>query len=176
MKVFFYAAFALGLAACHDQAAPPAGQLASNDFENVEGWTSGVAVPSLTTDKAHSGTHAVMVAPGTDFSLGYNNLLGKTGDGKLRKIRLQAWVFVPDAKAATVLVTQLRDEATQKDVFWDGLPITPAAGKLNEWVKVEKVVTLPPTAAYSNRLLVYLWRKESALPTYLDDLEISRAD
>lgn len=179
MKRFLYALAALSLAACNDQpttAGRPKGQLAFNDFENVEGWASGAAVPSLTTEKAHSGTTAVQVTPGLDFSLGYNNLLGKTGDGTARKIRVRAWVLVPNAKASAVLVTQLRDEATQKDVLWEGLPLAQTVKTFNQWVPVEKEVVLPPTAAYPNRLLVYLWRNDSSQPTYLDDLEISRVD
>lgn len=179
MKYLLYAAAALALASCNDQPAPtgrPQGQLAFNDFEAVEGWASGAAVPSLTTDKAHSGTTAVVVQPGIDFSLGYNNLLGKLGDGKARKIRVRAWVLLPNAKATAVLVTQLRDEAAQKDVLWQGLPLAQATKTTNQWVQVEKEVTLPATAAYTNRVLVYLWRNDSSQPVYLDDLEISRLD
>lgn len=179
MKVFIYCAAALALTACNDQPAPtgrPQGQLAFNDFEAVDGWASGAAVPSLTTEKAHSGTTAVVVQPGIDYSLGYNNLLGRLGDGKARKLRVRAWVLLPNAKATAVLVTQLRDEATQKDLLWAGLPLAEATKTTNQWVRVEKEVTLPATAAYANRVLVYLWRNDSSQPAYLDDLEISRAD
>ncbi|WP_210514273.1 carbohydrate binding domain-containing protein [Hymenobacter terricola] len=179
MKLLFYLVLALSLAACNDEVPKTqklAGQLTFNDFETVDGWASGTPIPSLTSEKAHSGTFAVKVAPGIDYSLGYNNLLGKVGGNKLRKLRVQAWVFVPNAQSSAVLVTQLRDEAAQKDLMWEGLSLSKEAKEVNRWVKVEKVVTLPETATYNNRLLVYLWRNNSSQPAYLDDLQLSWAD
>lgn len=177
MKKIAYAALALFLASCADDAAKaPADQISFNDFEAVEGWSAGAPVPSLTKERAHSGAFAVRVGSGVDFSLGYNNVLGKISSTRLRKIKVQAWVFVPSAQADCILVTQLHSNEQNKDILWDGLNITKMAKEVNKWVLVEKEITLPETATYTNQLLVYLWRSASPQPTYLDDLRISRVE
>lgn len=177
MKKLAYAAFLLLLAGCaNDAAKAPADQITFNDFEAVEGYTNGAAVPSLTKERAHSGTFAIRVANGVDYSLGYMNLLGKMSPTRLRKIKIQAWVYVPSAQANCVLVTQVRNLTQDKDIFWDGLDLTKTAKGVNKWVLVEKEVTLPETATYADQLLIYMWRGNSPQPTYLDDLRITRVD
>lgn len=177
MKKIAYAFLALALAGCNDEAAQaPAGQITFNDFEAVDGWSTGVPVPSLTKEKAHSGTYAIRVAPGLDYSTGYNNLLGKISTTRLRKVKVQAWVFVSNPQSTAVLVTQIHSVEQSKDLLWDGLDVTKAAKETNKWVQIEKEVVLPETATYTNQLLVYLWRNGSAQPTYLDDLRISRVE
>ena len=177
MKKIACAALALLLAGCADEAAKvPADQVSFNDFEAVDGWSAGAPLPSLTKEKAHSGTYSVRVAPGLDYSLGYNNLLGKISSTRLKKVKIQAWVFVPNAQANAVLVTQIHSIEQNKDLLWDGLDVTKEAKVINKWVQIEKEVTLPETATYTNQLLVYLWRSGSAQPTYLDDLRILRVE
>lgn len=177
MKKIAYAALALFLASCADDAAEaPADQISFNDFEAVEGWSAGAPVPSITKERAHSGSFAVRVGSGVDFSLGYNNLLGKISSTRLKKVKIQAWVFVPNAQATAVLVTQIHSVEQNKDLLWDGLDVTKEAKVINKWVQIEKEVTLPETATYTNQLLVYLWRSTSPQPTYLDDLRISRVE
>lgn len=178
MKKVFYGALALALAGCgsDEVAKTPADQITFNDFEAADGWSAGAPVPSLTKEKAHSGTFSIRVAPGLDYSLGYNNLLGKISSTRLKKVKVQAWVFVPNAQSTAVLVTQVHSVEQNKDLLWDGLDVAKEAKALNKWVQIEKEITVPETATYTNQLLVYLWRSGSAQPTYLDDLRISRVE
>ena len=177
MKKIPAAALLLALAGCADNAAKaPANQITFNDFEAVEGWSAGEPVPSLTKERAHSGTYALRVGNGVDFRLGYRNVLGKISTARLHKLTIQAWVFVPGPQAECVLVTQVLGNEQNKNVFWDGLKIKEATKTVGKWVLIEKEITLPPTATPETQLLVYLWRSNSPQPTYLDDLRISRVE
>ncbi|WP_046247402.1 carbohydrate binding domain-containing protein [Hymenobacter terrenus] len=179
MKKIIYSCLALTLAACGEQSYKSANSLAYNDFESVDGWLAGAQVPSLTKEKAHSGSYSVKVSVGNDFSMGYNNLLGKISSGRLRKVKVQGWVFLPDDKTNAVLVTVLADvknPQANKTILWEGINLLKAANSYNKWVKVEKEIVIPETATASDQMLVYLWRNDSAQPAYLDDLEISRIE
>lgn len=177
MKKIVSAALLLGLTACAEvPPQAPANQLAFNDFEGLDGWTGDLALPSLTKEHAHSGAYAVRVADGLEFSLGYRTVLRKLGDNKLRKIKVQAWVYVPSPKASCMLVTEVRNKGEDKTALWDGIRLTDVAKVQNRWVRVEKEIVLPATATPESQLQVYLWRSTSPQPTYLDDLRISRVE
>ncbi|MFD1467497.1 hypothetical protein ACFQ48_04605 [Hymenobacter caeli] len=180
MKKLFYPWLALALGACGGQtASTTAGQLATNDFESMDGWMSGATNPSLTKEKAHSGVFSVKIDPAVEYSLGYNNLLGKMSASRLRKIKLHCWVFLPNEKASAVLVTDVQTPGVAKSVLWDGFDLlkeVKAKSALNQWAEVEHTVEIPETAAYTSKMLVYLWRGGSTQPVYLDDLQILQAD
>lgn len=177
MKKIAYATVVAALFGCADEAAKtPANRITFNDFEAVEGWNAEASLPSLTKERAHSGTFAVRVGNGVDFSLGYRNALGKIGRERPRKIKVQAWVYVPSAQANCLLVAQIHSQEQNKDLFWDGIKLTETTKALNKWVLVEKEMTLPATVPADSQLLVYLWRNDSPQPTYIDDLSISSAD
>ena len=167
----------LGLAACAEGGSQkPTNQLAFNDFENVEGWSGDAPVPSLTQEQAHSGTRAVRVAEGLDYSLGYRNTLGRMGRKPPQKIKVEGWVYAAAAQPASVLVTQLRNPTTNQDILWKGLNLADLVKTKHSWVRVEQTVALPATATPESQLLVYLWRNGSPQPTYLDDLRITSVD
>ncbi len=170
---------ALGLAACGGAApTPPADQLAANDFEHLDGWLNGNTPASLTQEKAHSGVYSVKVDPATDYSLGYTNQLGRISTGRMRKIKLRAWVFLPNDQATAALVTEIKTPDPTKNL-WDnfdlGKEATTKSG-FNKWLEVEHTVDVPATAVFNSTLQVYLWRNGSSQPVYLDDLQILRAD
>lgn len=165
------------LAGCSHPTAPAAtNQLASNDFENVNGWIGDMPAASLTREQAHSGVYSVSVRPGVDFSLGYNNALRLLAPEWPAKLTISAWVLLPTEQSMPKLVTELKP-ATGKgpNIFWEALDLAPAVNVYGKWRRVEKTIVLPETATADTRLLVYLWRSESKEPAYLDDLQISRA-
>ncbi len=178
MKKLLYGLMTLSCIACGRTENKPAGLMTSNDFEESEGWMSGAVNASLTKDKAHSGVYSVKVAPGLDYSLGYNGTLGKLSSSRLEKIKLHAWIFLPNDKATAKLVTEVKNPGQEKGVVWDGVDLV-ERGKVdgfNKWIEVEKIVPLPKEVNSESQLLVYLWRGDSSEPVYVDDLQLLKAD
>ena len=74
------------------------------------------------------------------------------------------------------MVTQLMDPAVTngKPVMYDAISLDKAAKSRNEWVEVEKTVTLPANAGPTFKLYVYLWSGGSPNVAYLDDVQVLR--
>lgn len=178
MRTFLYALAVLALvSSCGDKTADvPANQLAGNDFEAVDGWMGDNTPLSLTKEKAHSGRYAIKVGPGVEYSMGYNNLLGKLSPSKLRKIKIRAWVNVPSGKAESMLVATVIDPASGSAIMWKGSKLIDQVKSYNKWVELEKEIVLPDNISYSHKLSVYLWRTGANETAYLDDLTIEKAE
>ena len=177
MKKYSYLALALAmLAGCGDKNASnrPENLLTGNDFEQMEGWNGEAALPSLTKDKAHSGSYSMRVGPGVDYSNGFIGSLGKLSSTRVNKIQVKAWVFVPAGATAAALVTQLMDpaQANGKPLMYDALPLDKAVKARNEWAEVEKTITLPANASPNFKLYVYLWSGGSPNVAYIDDVQL----
>ncbi|MBF9143083.1 hypothetical protein [Hymenobacter properus] len=183
MKNTYYSFLALVLAACgHATSEKPAGYMAGNDFESVAGWTNGCDVPpSLTTSKAHSGRYSVKVGPAAEYSLGYSSVASKLSTTRFSKLKIKAWVNVPNDKSAATLVVEVDPATTapdQKPLLWKGLELAKTAGGYNKWVEVEQTVDMPATITPESQLKVYMWRgaNAGAEDIYLDDIELLNAD
>ncbi|MBD2766894.1 carbohydrate binding domain-containing protein [Hymenobacter sp. BT664] len=171
--------FVFLLAACSGPGADPneANLLASNNFESVDGWTSGMPVPSLTKEKAHSGRYSVIVDPKVEFSLGYTNFLRALSASALKKVKVQAWILVPNRNAAANIVLQIVDSADlqRKPYFWQALDVMQQVKKDNQWVEVAQEFTLPANTAPTHMLSTYLWRRGDQR-VYMDDLRILKVE
>lgn len=179
MKKWLGILLTASLAGCGGESTTtPANQLASNNFESVDGWMGDIPLPSLTKEKAHSGIYSVSVRPGVDYSLGYSNILGRMSASRPEKLKLSAWVFVPSAQSNTQLVIELKDPTrpTDNTLLWQGLALKTEVKKFNEWQQIEKVITVPPTAKATSSFKLYLWRTDSNQPVYLDDVVLSLAN
>ena len=170
---------AFALTNCQPQAssAPPAGPLAANDFENLDGWLpdspTGVA---LSRDQAHSGKFSTKVDGAHEYSLGYNNTLSTLAPEWPGKLTVSAWVLLLDEQNAPKLVTEVKSAGNNSPgQLWAGLDLGQTAKVKNKWYHVEQTITLPETAKPTSRLLVYMWRADSKQPAYLDDVQISLA-
>lgn len=170
---------ALFLIGCSNKSgeAPSTGLLAHNDFENLDGWlANSPAVATLSRGKAHSGAYSTMVGPGHEYSLGYDNALSRLSPDWPAKLKVGAWVFLPNDQTKAKLVTELKAPADNgPGLLWDGLELATNVKQYNQWQYVEKTFTLPANAKASHRLLVYVWLADGKEPVYLDDLTISLA-
>ncbi|GAB3861109.1 hypothetical protein GCM10028822_40080 [Hymenobacter terrigena] len=156
--------------------APADGQLAFNNFENLDGWLAdSPALATINREKAHSGVYSTKVSPGHDYSLGYSNTLERFSPDWPAKITVSAWVLLPNDQANAKLVTQVKSPNAGSDLVWEGLELNKVVKVYNKWQHVEQTITMPEAAKPDSRLLVYLWRADSKEPVYLDDLEISLA-
>lgn len=178
MSKKIYSVLALALASCgsNEAAKTPADQITFNDFEAVDGWGTSVPVPSLTKEKARSGTYSIRVAPGCEYSIGYTNPLGKLSATRLKKITIAGWVWLPSKDAKAKLVVTFDNINPDKNLKYDALDLAPTANKFGSWVEVTKTIEVPIEASYNTQLKVYLWRADSSQPVYLDDLEIKKAE
>jgi hypothetical protein len=180
MKNLLFGLLALGLLSCGSNGgdAHVANELASNDFEHLDGWLGSDASPSLTREKAHSGLYSVKVDPAIDYSMGYNNQLGRISDTRIRKIKLRGWVFLPSSRTPVSLVTEIKKPNEAKGIFYDSFDLAKAVrpNGYNHWVEIENTINVPETATYDSRILVYLWRGNSSLPAYLDDIQLIKEE
>lgn len=165
------------LAGCGDKSSSrPANYLTGNDFDQLEGWTGDMVLPSLTKEKAHSGAYSMRVGPGIDYSNGFIGTLGKISPTRLTQIQVKAWVYVPAGNVTAAIVTQLMDPASTdgKMAMWEPMPLDKAVKKRNEWVEVEKTLTLPANAGPNFKLYVYMWSGGAPNVAYLDDVQVLR--
>ncbi|WP_156109088.1 carbohydrate binding domain-containing protein [Hymenobacter sp. APR13] len=172
-----FAMLGVVLAACSgsDSSAPDNAKLiTANDFESVEGWMP--PTPALSREQAHSGKFSTRVDGNTEFSLGYSNLLGKVSPSKLRKITLQAWVYLPSAKSQARLGVQVSDPVSGQEVFGDGITLTDQVKEYKKWVEVSKEITLPENITATQLLKVFLWRASASDAAYMDDIRLTIAE
>jgi hypothetical protein len=179
MKNLFFSLLAVGFSACSSSSSvKSADVLASNDFEQLDGWLGSAATPSLNRERAHSGEYSVKVDHNIDYSLGYKNQLGLLSPTRLHKIKIHCWVFLTNSKTAVALVTDIRNPDSAKSIVHDSYElakVTKPKG-YHQWVEVEHTIDLPKTVTYNSQLVVYMWRANSPEPAYLDDLQILKAE
>lgn len=145
--------------------------LLSNDFDHLNGWVDDV--PSLTRDKAHSGAYSVVVKPGIERSLGYNNTLGQLSSTRPSKIRISAWAMRTGDQHAAKLMVEIKDPATGARVFGDSIDLGKEVQKCNTWQHIEHIIAVPPMVSATSHIMVYMWGAGAGQPTYLDDLALS---
>ncbi|WP_159437460.1 carbohydrate binding domain-containing protein [Hymenobacter daecheongensis] len=151
--------------------------LAANDFENLDGWLAdSPALATLNQAKAHSGRYSTMVSAGHDYSLGYNNTLGRLSPEWPAKLTVGAWVLLPNDQAAAKLVVEIKGtDPAAPSLVYQAIELPKAVKLSNKWQYVEQTIAMSGTAKPDSKLLVYLWRADSKEPVYLDDLKISLA-
>jgi hypothetical protein len=173
LKVFLYALAAVSLTACSTnvEIGSPGDYITRNDFEAMAGWVSDGS--SLTKDHAHSGIYSIKVDKDKEFGLTYQAPLGNVSPHKLRGLAIEAWVFMPSAKANGVLGMQVIDPAQNgQQIFGEGINLGEQVKEYNKWVVVRKEIMLPANVAYTHNLKVFLWRSGATEPVYVDDLSI----
>jgi hypothetical protein len=171
----------LALSGCQRESpsAPSASNiLAINDFDNLDGWlANSPAAATLSRSQAHSGAYSIRVDSTQEFSLGYANTLGRLAPDWPAKLIVSAWVLLPSDQAGAKLVMEVKGATPNApNLLWDGLALNKAVKAYNKWQYVEQIITMPDAARPTNRLQVYLWRADSKLPVYLDDLKIELAE
>lgn len=149
--------------------------MVSNDFESLAGWIGATPNVSLTKEKAHSGNYSIKVDNNVEYSLSFNSTLGALHEVRVKRIKISAWVFVPNDRALATFVTHAGDnDPSGKPLVWDGFDVVKAAdGKYNQWVEVNKIVDIPEAAVATTTIGFYLWRSGGTEAVYLDDLTVS---
>lgn len=144
-----------------------------NDFESGGGWSSDPAHhnPGLVQKgRAHSGRYALRVDANHEYSLTYAMPLGRIREAKFRKLRLEAWVFMPSERATGRLGLQLLSPDYSQQVFSDDIQLRDAVKTYGKWVPIRKEVTLPDSVAPGQQLRLFLWRADATDEVLLDDV------
>jgi hypothetical protein len=170
-----------GLSACQSNPNPASrgtedpAVLTTADFEQSIGW--GDADPgSLTTEKAHSGRWSVRVKPEVPFSYTYARTLGDMSTTPLTRMVLEGWALRVAAGSTARLVVQVNTSPTDDTkVFYTAFPVEQAVTKFGEWTAVSVPISLPTSAAGTNKIKVYLWNDQATTATYLDDVTLRKA-
>ena len=145
--------------------------ITSNDFESVDGWMP--STPALTRDQAHSGKYSTKVDVNNEFSVSYFSVLGRMSPSRLRKVKVEAWVYLVSGKSQARLGMQIVDPATGKEVFGDGINLADKVKSYKKWVEVEKEFALLEYVAADQVMKLFLWRASASDAAYLDDISLS---
>lgn len=167
------------LAGCTSGPSPAAvdATLAFNDFENVDGWLTGSPYQAtLSRDQAHSGKFSSRIDADHEYSLGYKNTLSLLAPDFPAKLTIGAWVLVPDGQAKARLVVEIKaPDQSGSGQLWEGLDLSTAVRVFNKWQYVEQTITVPATAGPQSTIQTYVWRDQSKVPVYVDDIRIALA-
>ena len=145
--------------------------VAFNDFESGGGW---LPDPTLVAKgQAHSGQYAMVVNKDHEFSLTFNSTLGMLSPRKFKKLRLEAWAYMPNAAATGNLGIQIMDVSDQKQVFGDGISFRTAIKEYGEWVPISKDFTMPDNITANEHLRMFLWRSDAQTEVLVDDVKLS---
>ena len=168
------------LAGCERAASvPPVGsgqkEWIHQDFDNLQEWIGGENIPSLTRERAHSGHFSLKTGPGIDYSLTFSAPFDQLSLTKPRKLRVQAWIWVPDESNNTALVITAVD--SKSVVSWEGIQLANTVKGYKNWQHLDQKVMMSPQLTSDDILKVYLWQRNSNdKPLYLDDLVISEEE
>jgi hypothetical protein len=91
----------------------------------------------------------------------------------MRKIRLQAWAYMPSERSTARLGIQIKDPVTGQEVFGDGINLADEVKKTREWTQVSKEITLPENITATQKFLLFLWRASATDAAYIDDVRLS---
>lgn len=156
---------------CAKTATTENGVLMHTDFDRLSGWVGDV--PSLTRDKAHSGAYSIVVKPGLERSLGYDNTLSQLCDRRPTKIRLSAWILRTGSPPAAKLLVEIKNHEADTQLAGDSIDLGKEIRQPGTWQRVEHVLLVPQKASADSRLMVYMLGAGASQPTYLDDLTLS---
>lgn len=178
---YFLALGIVGLLAGCERAAnvPPVGsgkkEWLHQDFDNLRGWLAEEQAVSLTQEKAHSSRVSIKTGPGIDYSLTFSAPLDQLSATKPRKLRVQAWVWVPEeTNNTTLVITTVGSEGV---VSWEGIQLANAVRDYKNWQHLDQKVMMSPQLTSDHVLKVYLWQRNgNDKPLYLDDLVISEEE
>ena len=140
------------------------------DFEDAAGW--GADVSALTRERAHSGRYAIFVNAGREYSLTYRLPLREASVHQLKAIDIEAWVYLPSAKANASLNVQVSPAGTNggSTRYSEQLHLLDQVQEFGKWTKVQHTFVLPAGLSAEDELRIFLWRDASAEPVFLDDL------
>ena len=163
----------LGACSADKKTADAAGAtvVAFNDFESGGGW---LPDPTLgAKGQAHSGQYAMLVDKDHEFSLTFRSTLGLLSPRKFKKLRLEAWAYMPTEAATGNLGIQVMDASNQKQVYGDGISFRTAIQDYGKWVPISKDFTLPDNITANENLRMFLWRADAQGEVLVDDIKLS---
>jgi hypothetical protein len=175
-NIYLLLAGALFLGACSNSDDPVTeGTITFNNFEGVDGWNA--KFPTITKEKAHSGQYSLKVDKDNEYSVGFNKMLGEVSSKRPKKIKVEAWVFVPSKETgAATLAFTVNNPQGGDALLWDGIKLAEEVDDFREWEHVEKEFKLPDNIQVTNTISSYLWRSGATEPVYVDDMKISIVD
>lgn len=145
-----------------------------NDFETGGGWLSD---PTLVAKgQAHSGQYAMVVNRDHEFSLTFNSTLGMLCPHRFKKLRLEAWAYMPNATATGNLTIQIRDASGLKLLYGDNISFRTAIKEYGKWVPVSKEFVMPDSITADQHLRMFLWRADAQTEVLVDDIKLSVLD
>ncbi|QNE41280.1 hypothetical protein F1C16_17825 [Hymenobacter sp. NBH84] len=171
----------LGLLAGCKRAAnvPPVGsgqkEWIHQDFDDLQRWSGGEYTASLTQERAHSGQFSLKAGPGVDYSLTFSAPFDQLSLTKPRKLRVQAWVWVPEeTNNTTLVITAVNSKGV---VSWEGIQLANTVKGYKSWQHLDQKVMMSPQLTSDDVLKLYLWQRNgNDNSLYLDDLIISEEE
>jgi hypothetical protein len=147
-----------------------------NNFEGGGGWSSDPNrndASLIMKGLAHSGQYALRVDQNHEFSLTFDLPLGKISPSKFKGVHLDAWVFMPSAKATAAIGMQIVQPDGSIAVNGSDIKFGEAIKTYNKWVPVSTDFILPDNIIPAQHLRLFMWRADASEEALLDDVKLS---
>lgn len=144
--------------------------LMHNDFENMLGWVPDAAL--FTDEQAHSGRYSLQVNQDHEYSLAYNYLLGLLSPSRIRGVRVEAWVYMPERNSSAQIRVAVDGANKGETLMKEGIDLGAEVKDTGKWQKVSKEFTFPTNANYTSQLVIYLWRGGDKAKVFMDDVQV----
>lgn len=141
--------------------------IANGDFEsNTNGWYTWNGTLSLSSDRAHTGSHSLLVSGGSGTGPAATSLVGLVEPGVTYDVSF--WVSVGGAAPAQVNITSALDCGSGAQYSWlANNPAVPHDG----WVELMGSLAIPSDCNVT-ALQVYVEGSGAGIPLYVDTVSI----
>ncbi|MCR5887953.1 hypothetical protein LRS06_09205 [Hymenobacter sp. J193] len=139
-----------------------------NDFEQA--GQANPRPPEISDELAHSGNFSSKLTK----EMAYGPTWGAKWEEaqQPRKLRVQAWVNLPNHHQKTAFVVEVvRNDTTR---YWKTLSIHAVVKRFHQWEFVWKTFVLPHDVGPGDYIRVYLWQAGERQVLYLDDFTIEK--
>lgn len=146
-------------------------ELLAVDFEQPGQWSA--APPVLTTEDAHSGTHALYVEDRNPFSTSYRTPLSALFPTRPRAVLLDAWVKVPSLLQDARLVLTVANPADLEHPYFSHITYLFPSITGNRWHHIREQVNLPYDQVHADHVLtIYAWATTASEKVFIDDVRL----
>ncbi|WP_426489959.1 hypothetical protein [Hymenobacter sp. 102] len=146
-------------------------ELLSVDFEQPGKWSA--TPPVLTTDDAHSGTHALYVEDSNPFSTSYRTPLSALFPKRPRAVLLDAWVKVPSLYNDARLVLTVANPSDLEHPYFSHITYLFPSLAGNRWHHIQEQVNLPYDHVHADHVLtLYAWAATAGEKVLIDDVRL----
>jgi hypothetical protein len=146
-------------------------ELLAVDFEQAGQWST--PAPTLTTEAAHSGKHALYVEDRVPFSTSYRVPLKALFPTRPRAVMLDAWIKVASLRQDTRLVLTVANPADLEHPYFSHITYLMPGLIGNRWRHIREQINLPYDQVHADHVLtLYAWAATANDKVFIDDIRL----